>query len=276
MTEPDPQAPTAVQLPSVLDALPVLDLVEGMPFASLPQLAPSPDAAPLDILPPVDSRRPVSDSKVPPACLVCQITVQDSGGRLTVGTAWLAGPQTLITAGHVIARPSKSWQAQRVWVVPGRAGPGSDAASCPFGYTVAASWQPHPRWMASESNDQDIAAVWLDRPLFQHLGWFGMFAPQPQALLNHAFTCAGYPLRSRLNFGVQWLDQGAAHRVDPGRIAYRIDTDDGQSGAPLYVLDAQGRPWVIGVHTDGDLATNENRGVLITADILAQLRQWQR
>ncbi len=276
MPVPHHQSPIAEPPTSPIDNLPALDVIDGMPLGKLPPLALSLDAAPLAILPPVDSRQPVSDSRQPPACLVCQVTVQDSGGRLSVGTAWLAGPQTLITAGHVLAKPSKSWQAAQVWLVPGRAGPGSDAASCPFGFAVAASWQVHPRWAMAESDDHDIAAIWLDRPLFQHLGWFGMFAPQPQALLQNSFICAGYPLRSRMAFGLQWLDKGVAHRVDPGRVAYRIDTDEGQSGAPLYAQDAQGRPWVVGVHTDGDLASHENRGVLITADILAQLRQWQR
>lgn len=68
--------------------------------------------------------------------------------------------------------------------------------------------------------------------------------------------------------------------VTPRRVLYDVDTAGGQSGAPVFVLDAANRPVVIGIHAYGTGGTpttvsmEVNSAPRIVADIAGIIAKW--
>lgn len=249
---PEAIAPAAVALPAELGVA---------PLPSAPALQPE------DIIG-QDDRRPVPDVGAAPWRMVCHLVIEDTAFRMHTGTGWLAGPSTLFTAGHNLLYRRTGHEARRVWVVPGR-----DGANGPYGVVETTFFDVHPQWRASGAAEVDVGVIWLPKPAPLALGWFG-FSAQPDSVLHGlAVRTSGYP-DDRLPFGSQWLTDSRIHDARPRMLAYGLDTLAGQSGSPVFALDAQGRAVAVGVHVYG--ADSENLGVRITQPIFQTLSNWWR
>ena len=66
----------------------------------------------------------------------------------------------------------------------------------------------------------------------------------------------------------------SASSTDP-RIAYALDTFGGHSGSPVW-LRWQGVRTLVAVHTQNGGGRGFNRGVRISADVLANVKAWCR
>lgn len=233
--------------------------LDGLPL-------PEPPIVPREIIG-RDDRRAVTDTRLPPWRLVCHLVIERSDGATATATAWLGGPATVYTAGHNLRYTAQGHQAHRVWVVPGRAG-----NTAPFGVHEASGFDMHPRWKEAESPDADLGVLWLPSALGNSLGWFGFQALADAQLQGLAVASAGYPEDRPL--GTQWADGQRIHRVESRMLAYGLDTVPGQSGSPVFVVDAQGRATALGVHVYG--RAHENLGLRLTSDQVAQLTAWWR
>ena len=261
----DPHAPMSpAQLPAPATAALPLAQAAALPTEPWPS---APGLKPLDIIG-RDDRQPVPDAGQPPWCLVCHLLIEDSQGRTHTGTGWLAGPFTVFTAGHNLLYRRVGHQARRVWVVPGRQG-----AQAPLGIFESTQFDVHPQWRAGDSAEVDVGVVWLPPSAGPAKGWFGFSAQPDPVLQGLAVRSSGYP-DDRLPFGSQWFTDSQIHRVQPQMLAYGLDTLPGQSGSPVFALDASGRAVAVGVHVYG--AGHENLGVRISRPIFDQLSAWWR
>lgn len=214
-----------------------------------------------------DDRVPISDTSALPWRCVCQLVVEGLHGREVLGTGWMAGPRTVLTAGHNLLSHVGGHKAARAWVMPARSG---DAV--PFGYCSSTAFTVHPLWNSHADREHDIGAIWLDEPLGDRLGWFGISAFTQAQLTGLLVNNAGYPADKPL--GTQWFNAGRVLKVKPRVITYGLDTEPGQSGSPIFLFTADQQRIVVAVHAYGD--SRENIGVRITPGLFRTISEWIR
>ena len=214
-----------------------------------------------------DDRVPIVDTTQLPWRCVCQLVVDGLHGQQVLGTGWLAGPRTVLTAGHNLFSHKFGREAERITVVPGR-----QVDFAPFDFFRSTQSDVHPRWRSAGDETCDLGVVWLDAAVGEHIGWFG-FGSRPDAQLNDLIVnTAGYPADKRL--GTQWFNAGRIAEIAPRVLQYGLDTEAGQSGSPIFAVDADDARVVLAVHAYGGNAVN--RGIRITDDVFQVFQDWLR
>lgn len=203
---------------------------------------------------------------VPWRC-VCQLVIEGLHAQEVLGTGWLVGPRTLITAGHNLYSFAAKRGASRIWVLPGRSGD-----NVPFGYFQTNSFAVHPLWQSKGDPMHDVGAIRLPTPIGDRLGWFGYAAHTDAQLQNLVVNNAGYPADKPI--GTQWFNAGRIGKVDPNVLTYGLDTEEGQSGSPVFYFTADQRRIVVAIHAYGGCP--ENRGIRITPALHAAITSWNQ
>lgn len=212
-----------------------------------------------------DDRVPIVDTTQLPWRCICHLVVDGLHHEQVLGTAWLAGPRTAITAGHNLFSHKTGRSASRLTVVPGRL-----VNDAPFNFFRSTRFDVHPRWRNQGDERFDLGVVWLDAAVGDHVGWFG-FASRPDAELQDLIVnTAGYPADKRI--GTQWFNAGRISGVTSRTLSYGLDTEGGQSGSPIFAVDANDERVTLAVHAYG--GHNVNRGVRITDDVFALFGSW--
>lgn len=214
-----------------------------------------------------DDRVPIVDTTVLPWRCVCHLVVDGLHDQQTLGTGWMAGPRTVITAGHNLVSHRFGREATRITVVPGR-----QVDSAPFDFFRSSRFDVHPRWRSAGDERCDLGVIWLDAAVGEHVGWFG-FGSRPDAdLADLIVNTAGYPADKRP--GTQWFNAGRISAIAARVLEYGLDTEAGQSGSPIFAVDANDERVVLAVHAYGGDAVN--RGIRVTDQVFALFRDWVR
>ena len=197
-----------------------------------------------------DDRQEVPDAGADPWRRICQLDLKGPRGDF-IGTGWFAGPATVITAGHCVHYKAlfRGW-AEEIIVSPGRHGdtrPISTATSHRFSVPQI--------WRDTKDKDFDIGCIHLDTALGDQAGIFAFASLPDTELRNQRINVAGYPFD--LGDGhVQFHHASSIGAMTPRRIFYEADTVRGQSGAPVFMVDAPGaEPVVVAVHAYGTPGT---------------------
>lgn len=222
-----------------------------------------------------DDRVRVPDPQNLPWRMVCALTIVAQNGGTVPGTGWLAGPRTIITAGHCVFDPATLLGfATSILVTPGRNG-----GSMPFGQVAATRFRTLQPWIDSADPNFDIGAISLDTSLGNQVGFFSAAARPASQLQTRLAHISGYP--ENPGSGVeQFHHRNRITSIASQRLFYDVDTSEGQSGAPVWVLDVDGGPpIVVGVHTYGNEKTPPdlqpaNSATLVNPAILAQIKAW--
>jgi V8-like Glu-specific endopeptidase len=223
-----------------------------------------------------DGRAIVFNTKIRPARLICALEIE-AGGRVFHGTGWLAGPRLVVTCGHCLLAPEMGGWAQRVHVTPGLNSDGT-----PFGSGVSTQFAAPDQWRLHGDKAWDVGAIHLPEDIGQRLGWFTI-APltNAQAVANQAGSVSGYPIYDD-DYSRQLSDTDQILGIAGGRLFHQIDTDEGQSGAPLWLgADDQPDPTVIAVHayekqqTPPILGVEANSATPITPEIFQLIQAWR-
>lgn len=218
-----------------------------------------------------DDRTPVN-TNTPFFQMICCLELNTTEG-LRIGTGFLIGAQTVLTAAHNLIDNENGTRrtTSSVNILPGRSGDRT------FNDLRASSSQFYipSGWTSGSGFDRnfDYALIFLPSPLV--IGTFGL-ATRTDSQLNSAQpNLAGYPIRGvngvPLNGRTQLLSKGGISTVSNHRLNYKIDTEDGQSGSPLWIEiprpsnPSQKTLVVIGIHTVGTPSTNS--GTRISASI---------
>jgi glutamyl endopeptidase len=204
-------------------------------------------------------------STVPWRC-ICYLESTYMSGRLGFGTGWLVSADTIITAGHNVFSAEGDGWAQTVRVTAG-----SDAGFA-FGETYAEHIDAYPGWVDSggKARDCDLGMLKLaDRTLGNRAGWFG-FAVFTDTDLRTAplIQSAGYPAETKPR-GTLWFDAGRVTTFDAAFVHYRIDTEKGQSGSPIFFTNKEGQRWVMATHVYGQ--ASDNLGLRVTEKFMTRL-----
>ena len=148
--------------------------------------------------------------------------------------------------------------------------PARSGDAVPFGYDSSTRFDVHPRWRSNRERTSDVGVVWLDTPIGDRLGWFGVGVYSDSQLQNLIVNNAGYPADKPL--GTQWFNAGRVQKAKPQALTYGLDTEPGQSGSPIFHYTADEQRVVVAVHAYGD--SGENIGVRITDELFNTISNW--
>lgn len=204
----------------------------------------------LEVVIGTDDRVQVTNVTAFPWRVICSLRIAAGDGSSWIGTAWLVGPRTLITAGHCVYIHDRGGWASSIEVIPGR-----NAADRPFGSCVTSSFRSVVGWTQRRLRTHDYGAIILpeDCAFGEQLGYFGIANLGDSALNQLTVNLSGYP--GDKPPGTQWFHARRIAGVSPTVLTYDIDTAGGQSGAPVWRL-RNGERHVIGIHTNGSPTGN--------------------
>lgn len=224
----------------------------------------------------LDDRTQIIETDLAPWRMVCALRMFAPGGGAAIGTGWLAGPKTIVTAGHCVHHSAffGGW-ADRIEVSPGR-----DGSDFPFGTVSARRFSTLKRWVDEEDPNFDIGCIHLDQPLGDTVGTFGFASLTAEDLESRMVNISGYP-GDRGNGQLQFFHANRILTVGARRIFYDVDTFGGQSGAPVWVQDDEDSPpVVVGIHAYGtggtpfDLGITANSAPRIIPEVFDLIEGW--
>jgi V8-like Glu-specific endopeptidase len=253
-----------------------------------------------------DERARILDPQLMPWGMICNLRIEGPRGA-AVGTGWLVGPRTVLTAGHCVHHDMIGGWAQRIVVTPGL-----NRDHAVHGSVVARRFSALDKWVANDPNmtdeqkaDVDVGVIHLDdtavaldphgQPILKNgqpdassvalgdrLGWFGIAVRSDEDLRDRYVHVAGYPGEPAKGFGREmWAHRSKVLATTALRVYYDVDTTAGQSGAPAFMVEGdQAAPLAIAVHAYGTGGTPERLGVLansaprITRDLFERIQRW--
>jgi V8-like Glu-specific endopeptidase len=219
----------------------------------------------------VDDRVMIDPVTAPPWACICALKIVAQSGRVYVGTGWLIGPRTVVTAGHCVFMHDDGGYPSFVEVTPGMSGDRG-----PWGTSRAKKFRTVAQWTDERATAHDYGVIVLADDLGNKVdAWFTYAAPDDGQLRGTEANISGYPAdKLRDNGGQfhQYFHARPIKSVDPNMLYYDIDTFGGQSGSPIW-FNVGGRRVVVGIHTTG--TPNGNSGTRIRADVFDNLHQWK-
>ncbi|TVR93804.1 MAG: serine protease [Trueperaceae bacterium] len=212
-----------------------------------------------------DERKRVPDTDLHPWRKICALRIRGPGGTGAIGTGWFIGPRTVVTAGHcVFSQTFFGGWADAVEVIPGQNRQQNGTLIRPFGSAVGRRMSVLDEWAKSDDRepDFDIGCIHLDEPLGDKTGWFGFASLPPNELAGFMVNISGYP-SDRGGGDEQYFASNRILHVGERRVFYDVDTHGGQSGAPVWIQEADDAPpLVVAVHAYGIGATPTSLGIV--------------
>jgi len=226
-----------------------------------------------------DERVRILDTELAPWRMVCALRLRGPSGAGAIGTGWLIGPKTVVTAGHcVFSQYFFGGWASMIEVIPGLNGNGSE--SRPYGSVTSTRFSSVDRWTEKEDPDFDIGCIHLDQPKGMEVGWFALGALPPEKLESYLVNISGYPA-DRGSGAEQYHDRNRVLRVSERRLFYEVDTYGGQSGAPVWIHEKEdAAPIAVGIHaygvggTPSDYGIKANSAPRIIPEVLDKMTEW--
>ncbi len=224
----------------------------------------------------VDERERILETDLQPWRMICALKMYSNSGGSAIGTGWLVGPRTIITAGHCVHHAGffGGW-ADRIEISAGR-----DGSEFPFGTVNATRFTSVDKWIEDADPDFDIGCIHLEEPLGDTVGWFSIASLTAKELVSHMVNVSGYP--GDRGYGTeQYFHKNRVLNVGDRRVFYDIDTAGGQSGAPVWIHEEKGAPpLVIGIHAYGtggtpfDLGITANSAPRIIPEVFDLITAW--
>jgi glutamyl endopeptidase len=218
-----------------------------------------------------DDRVKVNNTQVYPWRCVCSLLITAQSGAQYIGTGWLVAPRLVLTAGHCVYMSDEGGWASQIEVMPGRNG-----ADKPYGSAVSNQLRSVTGWTQDGNSDCDYGAILLpaDKRFGEQLGWFGYAVRDDDYLKQITLNLSGYPGDGgRTNEdGTQWFMARGVKDVMDKQISYEIDTYGGQSGAPVWEMNANGSRYGVAIHTHGGTVTNG--ATRIVGEVFDNIVRW--
>jgi glutamyl endopeptidase len=214
-----------------------------------------------------DDRIRINNTTSYPWRTICSLRITAQDNSQWIGTGWLVGHRTVITAGHVVYIHSRGGWVKEVEVIPGRNG-----ASFPYGSCKSSNLKSVKGWTESRKRTHDYGAIILPQncKYGQQLGYFGYGNYSTSTLNNLNVNLSGYP--GDKPSGTQWWHARNISRVTARTLVYNIDTAGGQSGSPVWRV-VNNKRYAVGIHTNGSSAGNS--ATRITKPVFDNIQKWK-
>lgn len=214
-----------------------------------------------------DDRIQITATTTYPWRTICSLRLTAQDNSQWIGTGWLVGHRTVITAGHCIYIHARGGWVKEVEVIPGRNG-----ASRPYGSCKSSTLRSVKGWTESRKRSHDYGAIILPQncKYGEQLGYFGYGNYSNSTLNNLNVNLSGYP--GDKPTGTQWWHARNIDRVTSRTLVYNIDTAGGQSGSPVWrIID--GKRYAVGIHTNG--SSSGNSATRITKPVFDNIQKWK-
>jgi V8-like Glu-specific endopeptidase len=214
-----------------------------------------------------DDRVKINTTTTFPWRAICSLKITADDNSQWIGTGWLVGPRTLITAGHCIYIHRRGGWVKNIEVIPGRNG-----SSRPYGSCVATAFRSVKGWTQNKKRTHDYGAIILPATCRygDQLGFFGYGNYSDSTLTNLMVNLSGYP--GDKPAGTQWFHARRIQSVSSRVLTYDIDTAGGQSGSPVWQLK-DGNRYAVGIHTNG--SQSGNSATRIVKAVFDNIKNWK-
>lgn len=197
-------------------------------------------------------RVPVPDSRVAPWRTVGLLNFYHRGILVTAGTGFMCAPDIMLTARHNLT--GKTFDAAGVWMA-------YDKQKNPVGPIGIVGREVHP--------DLDLAVLVLaaSQPSFISLA-------SPSVPATAQVSIYGYGFPDLDNTPRLSMATGPVNGSDNASLAYLLNTQEGDSGAPIVARGGAGTVSAVAVHTTSKGTTaNSNFGTLLTPEVISTIGQ---
>lgn len=204
-----------------------------------------------------ENRKQIGDPRQYPFSAVCSLEMRVPG-KLSVGTGWLVGRNLVLTAGHNLLHNPIVGRPTEVRVYPGRNGRNGIWPGVQEIAVEGQFWVSDP-WRLNQDKTRDWGMIILKQPLYEKAGSFGLVPWENSRILDTSgFMVLGYPSSKASDSPnpsapfTLWYDVGKVTNVGDRTLLYRMDTSQGESGAPLLAYDnsrtSTGNMICLGIH----------------------------
>lgn len=216
------------------------------------------EISPMDIFG-EDDRVIISDTTKKPYSYIGNIYIRSGGVVCGYGTGFLVGPSLVLTAAHNLYSNLLNIDSIRFL-------PGHNGDTFPFGKYTATKFHIPSQYKKDVTNKKyDYALIELEEPVGNKTGYFSLNPnlsvvnnPDKHDIYENqmSVTIAGYPSNDRKKL---YKSSGKVYFDGGDYLAYtKIDTDNGQSGSPVY-YKKDGKYYVLGIHIKGNDEQNTCR-----------------
>ncbi len=197
-----------------------------------------------------------------PYSAVAHMSVKAECGDSWRGTAFMAGNNVVLTAGHnLYCQRHQKW-AEEITLYFGYRDMNN------YAYKYSGSWKGYlGRRMSSNYDGYDRDYDWgyliLDSNVGDRTGWFGLSALDDSHLTSERYSIAGYPDTGSKPMVMKY-DTGYIASVDNYVLNYPFSTLPGAGGAPVFDRDG----FVVGINVSSDA------GVRIRRQMIDKIREY--
>ena len=166
-------------------------------------------------------------------------------------TGFLVGYNVMVTAAHCFFTDAGGTRriVDECRIIPLQSS--STYSTDPDDYYHPKTWTYATAYAQEYNADLDWLVATLHDPLGSEYGFFGV-RDWSASIEGYEATVSGYPTNSAGTRYFQYKSTGNLTSISTKHISYRMDTDGGDSGSPVYILGNQ----VIGIHTGGGTENN--------------------
>ena len=213
-----------------------------------------------------DNRTKVANTSVYPWRAICRLIITRDDGRVAVGSGWLNGKGTVITAGHcVFSNELKKWH-KSIIVIPGK-----NHTSEPYGNITSSNFHSVKGWTEQLNSEYDYGSIILTNKIGERTGYFGFRYDPDSEIKNKPIINSGYPAdKSGDQTDTQWFTKGGIENLNPRKVYYKLDTFGGNSGSPVWIDDSNNQ--AICIHAYGGCP---NSGTRINKEVFNNLLNWR-
>jgi len=217
-----------------------------------------------------DTRSRVANTSNFPFRTVVRLNMTFRDGFRSTCSGAIVDDFHVLTAGHCVHSI-----AHRGWYSDIHVIPGLDGAYMPFSMTKVANAHSYNGWTDYQMTNHDWAVLVLDRNIGRHTGWMGRQTADPShAIYTGQLVTAGYP-SDYCNGSCMATTVNSGRRANTDNHWYLLDTIPGQSGSPVWRVDASnGNQYILTVHTTG--SATENHGTRLHQDKYDRMIAWMR